>query len=295
MVAQAQVLALDAEREQPVHAGLLPVGEPLEVGARLAEELALHLLKLAGAEGEVARGDLVAEGLAHLADAEGQLAAGGALDVGKVDKDALRGLGTQIADGGGILGHADGGLEHEVELADGGEVMLAAHGADNIVMLGNERVHLVEAHGVNVDLGMFLADELVGSVAGLAGLAVEQRIGEAGDVAGGDPGLGVHDDGRVEADVVLALLYELLEPCLLHVVLELHAERAVVPGVGQAAVDFAARVDEAAILAQGDDFVHCLFVVFHFFFSSFPTAGCRGDLLTLYAVAREALFARPAA
>ena len=132
-------------------------------------------------------------------------------------------------------------------------------------MLGNERVHLVEAHGVDVDLGVFLPDELVGSVAGFAGLAVEQGVGEAGDVAGGDPGLGVHQDGGVKADVVLALLHELLEPCLFHVVLELHAEGAVVPGVGEAAVNLAARVDEAAVLAQGDDLVHCLFVVFHVF------------------------------
>ncbi len=37
-------------------------------------------------ESEVARGDLVAEGLADLAHAEGQLAAGGALDVAKLTK-----------------------------------------------------------------------------------------------------------------------------------------------------------------------------------------------------------------
>ena len=132
VVAQAQIFFLDAKAQQPVLAVVLPVGEPLQVGVGLAEELALHLLKLPGTEGEVARGDLVAERLADLADAEGQLAAGGALDVGKVDEDALRGLGAQIAGGGGILGHADGGLEHQVELADGGEVMLAADGADDL-------------------------------------------------------------------------------------------------------------------------------------------------------------------
>ncbi len=122
-----------------------------------------------------------------------------------------------------------------------------------------------------------VADELVGSVSCLAGLAVEQGVGEAGDVAGGDPGLGVHEDGGVEADVVLALLHELLEPCLLHVVLELHAEGAVVPGVCKPAVDLAARVHKAAVLAQRYDLVHCLFVVFHFLFTSFPTAGRRRD------------------
>ena len=58
-----------------------PVVEPLKVGARLAEELELHLLELAHAEDEVARRDLVAEGLADLADAERQLFARGALYV----------------------------------------------------------------------------------------------------------------------------------------------------------------------------------------------------------------------
>ena len=88
VVAQAQVFLLNAEAQQPVLAVVLPVGKPLQIGVGLAEELALHLLKLTGAEGEVARRDLVAERLADLADAEGQLAAGRALDVRKVDKDA---------------------------------------------------------------------------------------------------------------------------------------------------------------------------------------------------------------
>ena len=263
MVAQAQVLLADAEALEPVHAVVLPVGEPLQIRAGLAEEFALHLLKLTGTEGEVARGDLVAERLADLADTERELAAGGALDVGEVHEDALRGLRPQVAGRGGILGDADGGLEHQVELADGGKVMLAADGADDVLVLGDEFIHLVEAHGVDVDLVMLLADELVGAVAGLAGLAVEQRVREARDVAGRDPGLRVHDDGRVEADVVRAFLHEFLEPGLFDVVLELNAERAVVPAVGQTAVDLGACEDKTTVFAEGNDLVHGLFTVFH--------------------------------
>jgi hypothetical protein len=48
---------------------------PLLVGARLDEELHLHLLELAGAEDEVAGRDLVAERLADLRDAERRLLA----------------------------------------------------------------------------------------------------------------------------------------------------------------------------------------------------------------------------
>ncbi len=74
MVTETQVLILHArERQQPLMAEVAPVLEPFQVGIGLAEELQLHLLKLANTEDEVARGDLVAEGLADLADAEGQL------------------------------------------------------------------------------------------------------------------------------------------------------------------------------------------------------------------------------
>ena len=73
VVAQTQILVLQTDGQQPVVAERAPILEPFEVGAGLAEELQLHLLKLAHAEDEVARGDLVAEALADLADAERQL------------------------------------------------------------------------------------------------------------------------------------------------------------------------------------------------------------------------------
>ena len=105
---------------------LVPVGEEegLQVVAGLGlDQNLVPFLQLVGAGGAQALGgDLVAEGFAHLADAEGQLAAGGALDVGKVDKDALGGLGPQVAHRGAVLGDADGGLEHQVVLGQLGGV-----------------------------------------------------------------------------------------------------------------------------------------------------------------------------
>ena len=77
------------------------------------------------------------------------------------------------------------------------------------------------------------------------------------------PGLRVHQDRGVKADVVGILLHELLPPGVLDVLLELGAEGAVVPGVGKAAVDLAAGEDKAAVFAQRDDLVHRLFGVFH--------------------------------
>ena len=126
MVAQAKVLLLHAEGEQPLLAEAAPVGEPLEVRTRLTEELQLHLLEFTHAENEVARRDLVAERLADLADAERQLAARGALHVDEVHKDALRRLRAEIHGVLRVLRDALERLEHQVELTDIREVVLAA-------------------------------------------------------------------------------------------------------------------------------------------------------------------------
>ena len=45
--------------------------------------------------------------------------------------------------------------------------------------------------------------------------------------------------------------------------LQLHAERTIVPRVGQPPVDFAAAVDKASALAVGYDLVHCLAQIVH--------------------------------
>ncbi len=245
-----------------------PVVEPLEVGAGLAEELQLHLLELTDAEDEVARGDLVAEGFADLADAEGQLAAGGALGVDEVGEDALGRLGTEIDGVLGVLGDSLERLEHQVELADIGEVVLAAGGAGDVLLL-HKVLHLLLGEGVDglAELKAVLVapvlDQLIGAEALLALLAVHQRIGEAGQVTAGHPGLGVHEDGGVLPHVVGVLLDKFLPPGLLDVVLQLHAQGTVVPGVGKAAVDLGAGEDDAAVFAEGDDLVHRLFGVFH--------------------------------
>ena len=99
-------------------------------------------------------------------------------------------------------------------------------------------------------------------------------------MAGSHPGLGIHQDGGVKTHVVAVFLNELLPPCALDVVLQLSAEGAVVPGVGETAVDLTAGEEEAAVLAQGNDFVHCFFGVFHN--SSFPAAGCRRDIFLVF-------------
>ena len=83
--------------------------------------------------------------------------------------------------------------------------------------------------------------------------ALHQRVTELRDVAGRDPYLRVHQDARVEADDVVALLDHGAPPGALDVVLELDAERPVIPHGVDAAVDLAAREDEAAPLGERHD------------------------------------------
>src|SRR3989344_4504652 len=82
------------------------------------EELELHLLELPGAEEEITRRDLVAEGLPHLSDAERQLHArvvGYKLEVGEHE---LGGLRPEIGLRGAVLLRADHRREHQVEGLD---------------------------------------------------------------------------------------------------------------------------------------------------------------------------------
>lgn len=96
MLVVAQVLRLDAEVEVPLGTGVDPVLVPGFVLAGLDEEFHFHLLELTGTEDEVARGDLVTEGLAHVGDAERRLLAGRGHHVLEVHEDALRGFRTQV-------------------------------------------------------------------------------------------------------------------------------------------------------------------------------------------------------
>ena len=86
--------------------------------------------------------------------------------------------------------------------------------------------------------------------------ALDERVGEALEVARGLPRLRVHEDRRVEGDHVVALLDHRAPPLGLDVRLQQHAVVAVVVGRGEPAVDLRGLEDEAAPLAERDDLVH---------------------------------------
>ena len=161
----------EAESLVPGETGLLPLGKPVKFGARLDEELHLHLLEFAHTENELTCHDLVTEGLANLCDAERQLHATRLLHIEIVDKDALCGLRTKVDLHGTIGSRTHLGGEHEVELTYVGPVASAADGAYDLLveddLLQFLKVHLV--HGVAVTLmqciplGLMLQHAAIGS------------------------------------------------------------------------------------------------------------------------------------
>ena len=244
----AQVLRLDAEVDVPAGAGVDPVLVPFLIGAGRDEELHLHLLELTGAEDEVARGDLVTEGLTHVGDAERRLGTGGGHHVLEVHEDALRSLRTQVVQAVLVLDRAEVGAQHHVEVARFGPLATgAAVRADDVL-------HAVFRHLVAVLLGVgFL--ELVGAVALVAVEALDERIVEHAHVAGRHPHFGRQNDGSVDTDDIRTGDDHGAPPFTLDIVLESDAEGAVIPSGTGATVNFAGGEHEAATLRKGYDFI----------------------------------------
>ena len=218
-----------------------PVLVPLLGLVRRDEELDLHLLELARAEDEVAGRDLVAEGLADLRDPERRLLAGELQDVLEVDEDPLRGLGPQEDLGAGLLDRAHVGLEHQVEAHRVRQVAAALGALD--LALGVLGAELLLAQVVLAPALLALAQ------------ALDERVGEALEVARGLPGLRVHQDRGVERDHVVALLDDRAPPLGLDVVLQQDAVVPVVVGRSEPPVDLGGLEDEPAPLAERHDLV----------------------------------------
>ena len=208
------------------------------------EELHLHLLELERAEDEVAGRDLVPERLADLRDPERWLAPRDLEHVLVVDEDPLRGLGAKVDLGAGLLDRADARLEHQVELARLGQVAVGR-------LAGPLARPLPAAHLLVLEIG-----EVVGAEALLAEAAVDERIGEAADMARDLPDAWVEDDRGVERENVVAFLHHRGKPAGLDVVLEQDAVVAVVVGGAEAAVDLRGGKDEPAPARERDDLLH---------------------------------------
>ena len=126
VLADPEMVLAESEVGPPAHPLPDPELVPLLVGARLDEELHLHLLELPQAIDEVPGRDLVAERPADLRDPERDLLAAHLLDRGEVHEHRLRGLGTQVDGVLRLLDRTHVRLEHQVEVPRLGEGGLPA-------------------------------------------------------------------------------------------------------------------------------------------------------------------------
>jgi len=231
-----------------------------------------------------------------LRDAEGELHATGVDDVLEIDEHALRGLGAEVGDRRAVGHGADVRLEHHVKGAGGSEAagLPGSWGGDqgDLVFAGLGEVFgddgrkraldgflALEGFGGGLEFagGVFALEsgdvtdglrdavgaghnngekELVRAKALFAHLAVDERVGEAGDVAGGFPNLRVHDDRSLDADDVVAAADHVGPPAVADVLLQLGTEGAVVEEAVEAAVDLGRLENKAAALRERDKVVH---------------------------------------
>ena len=249
VLVQPKILGVDSQADVPVAPLVDPILVPFFVGSGLDEEFHFHLLELARAENKISRCDLVAEGLSNLPDSKRGALAGRRHDVLEIDENALRRLGSKVVEARFVLDRPQVGLEHHVEVA--GLRPLAARSAIAAGDLGElDRIGVFDPF-----LSREFLLDLVDAKALVARKALGERIVEDADVARSDPHLARKDDRRVEADDVVARRDHVPPPLPFDVLLQLDAQRAVVPRGSRAAVYLAAREDEAAPLRQGDDAV----------------------------------------
>ena len=171
----------------------------------------------------------------------------------------MRRFGTEIYGIRAVFGNALESFEHKVELSYAGKVALAAVRAGDFVV-GDIFFHLFVGPAGDGKIEFFTADiifyEIVGAVSCLTAFAVHERVGKTAYVTGSYPNVGIHENRAVETRVEGVFLNEFFPPSALDIVFEFYAERTVVPGVGETAVDFAARKDETSAFAQSYELIH---------------------------------------
>ena len=186
----------------------------------------------------------------------------GTLNVKEVDENPLRGFGAEIKGAYRVFGYALKSFEHKIKLSYAGKIAVAADRAFDFV-LGDVVFHLFVRPTGKIDFETVFCgvifDKIIGSVTGFAGFAIHKRVGKTAHVTACHPNVGVHQDSAVETYVIFVLLNELFPPSLFYIVFEFDAERTVVPGVCESAVNFASGEDETSVLAQRDEFVHSKF------------------------------------
>ena len=159
------------------------------------------------------------------------------------------------------------GFEHEIEMADVGEITFTA-ARTRYGLFPDERDQFLLRHGfhgniVHMIFTHIFFNEFIGTVTHFAVAAVDQGVMEGGHVSGCNPYPRIHQNGGVQSHVVGILLYKFFPPCPFDVIFKFHAQRAVIPTVRQTAVNFTSGENKSPSLAQRNQLFHGFFPVIH--------------------------------
>ena len=142
--------------------------------------------------------------------------------------------------------------------------MLAA-GRARYVVLVDEIGHLLlrkcidRLWQLNALLLTVILDQLVCTETLMALLTVHQRICKSAKMSGCHPGLRIHQNRTVDADIVRILCDEFLPPRFFYIILQLYAQVSIVPCICKATVNLRARIHKSSSLCKCHNFVHSLF------------------------------------
>ena len=130
-------------------------------------------------------------------------------------------------------------------------------------MLFHKLFHLFLAPAVNalfqrnIVLCTVILDEFIRPETLMAFPAVHQRIRKTTQMTAGHPGLGIHQNSTVHAHIVGVFHNKFLPPCFFYIILQFHAKIAIVPCIGQAAVNIGSRIYKASRFCQRHNPLQC--------------------------------------
>src|SRR6185436_19539298 len=145
-----------------------------------------------------------------------------------------------------VLNRAQKRLEHHVEISRLGPLATGA-----AVWAGD----LLKTGRFAAFPGLEVLFQMIRAEAPVTRQTFSQRVVECIDMPGGHPHAAGQDHRGIKANDVFPLGHHRAPPLFLDVLLELNAERAVVPGRAGPAVDLPSGEDEATAFTQTDDVV----------------------------------------
>ena len=137
MVVETIFLVTQSQCLMPLETELFPVLKPFHFGARLDEELHLHLLKLTHTEYKLTSNNLITECLTNLRYSERNLHAACLLYIEVVNENTLCCLRTEINLHCAIGGRTHLGLAHKIELSYVRPVACTTNRANNFLVQDN--------------------------------------------------------------------------------------------------------------------------------------------------------------